>query len=677
MLAAEQTGSGDTRLNISVLGGFSLQTGDGRTLPIANRKARGLLAYLALNPSRRESRERLAGLLWSDRGEDLARASLRQCLKQLRKLFNEIQFDGFRAERQDVSLSVGSVHLDLNDASEGLSQNEISPSLLIEDGVPDRILYGLETLDESFAAWLHVIRKNWHDRLVGQLQECLRKGSQEAGKRAAEVLVNIDPTHEEAHRFLIRIHADAGNIALALKQYKLLWDLLDEEFDMEPDESTQSLIADIKAGTYQTAKDAASTPADAKNAEKNGVAGILNRLPVVAVWNFIQGGPWTQESYIIDGFRRELIASLVRFREWVVVDGSPGLDLSNLQGGPTSQIDYQLEGTYLEDSGTVRLVITLKELASRRYIWSEQISLTLDNWFAAQQDIVRRTSIALNIYLSVERVSAVSGGSGIPLDLYDHWLRGQELTLKWRPDAHEKAKQIFHSIIDEAPDFGRAFSSLVQIENAEPLVHPGVHRTEDKMKEVVRLGKEAVHIDPLDSRAQLCLGWAYAINGQFDNAEINLGLACELNENDPWTLVSSALGLAFCDNREKAQQLSDQAFALGLPPSTSNWGYLATLRFLLDDYQGCVEAVDLADDALINLAAWKASACSHLGRTSEAEDALQHFLTLARLQWLKPDSADERDISAWFMQCFPIKSRSTRQRLRGGLKNAGLHFYES
>ena len=47
-------------------------------------KARAALAYIALSEGRRETRERLVGLLWSESGEDKARASLRQTLRDLR-----------------------------------------------------------------------------------------------------------------------------------------------------------------------------------------------------------------------------------------------------------------------------------------------------------------------------------------------------------------------------------------------------------------------------------------------------------------------------------------------------------------------------------------------------------------------------------------------------------------
>ncbi|MDX1424561.1 MAG: hypothetical protein R3322_15555, partial [Kiloniellales bacterium] len=67
-------------LRISLLGGFEAQLGSGRTLVLKGRKTQALLAYLALAPGRRRTRDELSALLWSDRGEAQARSSLRQSL---------------------------------------------------------------------------------------------------------------------------------------------------------------------------------------------------------------------------------------------------------------------------------------------------------------------------------------------------------------------------------------------------------------------------------------------------------------------------------------------------------------------------------------------------------------------------------------------------------------------
>src|SRR5262245_17131665 len=76
-------------LQLRLLGGFELRSAQGQGLTVAGRKVRALLACLALSPGSPWPREKLMALLWSDRAEEQARASLRQALADLRRVLGE------------------------------------------------------------------------------------------------------------------------------------------------------------------------------------------------------------------------------------------------------------------------------------------------------------------------------------------------------------------------------------------------------------------------------------------------------------------------------------------------------------------------------------------------------------------------------------------------------------
>jgi hypothetical protein len=65
------------RLTLALLGGFRATAGSGTGLSITSKKARALLAYLALRPGQRHSRDQVAGLLWGDVDEAQAPCSSR------------------------------------------------------------------------------------------------------------------------------------------------------------------------------------------------------------------------------------------------------------------------------------------------------------------------------------------------------------------------------------------------------------------------------------------------------------------------------------------------------------------------------------------------------------------------------------------------------------------------
>ena len=88
--------------------------------------------------------------------------------------------------------------------------------------------------------------------------------------------------------------------------------------------------------------------------------------------------------------------------------------------------------------------------------------------------------------------------------------------------------------------FSPCYSSLVQMNNIEHFVHPGFLRDLDKARATLELAKTAVQLDPVDSRAHLCCGWSYVMALREAEAAPHMELACELNDNDPWTLLSCA-----------------------------------------------------------------------------------------------------------------------------------------
>lgn len=87
-------------LTFHLFGPFSAAL-DGKPLGGLSRRGQGLLAYLASLPGMRAERGKLADLLWGDRSEDQARASLRQELSVLRKALPE---GALTSDRQAVWL---------------------------------------------------------------------------------------------------------------------------------------------------------------------------------------------------------------------------------------------------------------------------------------------------------------------------------------------------------------------------------------------------------------------------------------------------------------------------------------------------------------------------------------------------------------------------------------------
>jgi DNA-binding SARP family transcriptional activator/tetratricopeptide (TPR) repeat protein len=670
------------RLSITLVGRVALRL-NGRPVELRTRKAAAVLGYLALSEAKQESRERLVGLLWSRSDEEKARASLRQVVRELRQVLEDAGFGGFSAGRLSIGFDNEQVEVDVESIMQLAESGRIHPALLNTARLDERLLEGVDDLDPSFRVWILAKRQTIHERLMRCLEAALSAVdvAGETAKRIASAIVNLDPTHEQACCAMMQTHATDGDTAGALRIYKALWDLLDRDYGMEPSKATQDLVASIKLGAFEQRasdrRDSGSARSEAgsirETTEPSRVPALqrpkVAAKPCLVLRPFAMHGVASDQVHLVQGFSLHLAASLVRFREWSVVDRPPpALVLPEL--GTAAQ--YCIEATAYQAGNEINMVMVLKDEATGTFIWSESFRLSLANWFEAQQRIIRRIATSLNVQLSAERLVRLAGEPDVSLDVYDRWLRGQDLMARFDSESWHRAVAIFRDAIRKSPGFSPCYSSLVQINNIEHFVHPGVFRDLEKAKGTLELAKMAVQLDPVDSRAHLCCGWSYAMALREAEAAPHMELACELNDNDPWTVLSSALFSAFCGSIEHAEQRAAQSLALSPAPSYLDWSYHGIIRFLCGDYAGAVECSNRGNSVGKSQSAWKAAALYYLGEVELAREEARLFLNGIRSFWVGQGAPTDEAITRWMLQAHPIGNTARWEVLRNGLRGAGL-----
>lgn len=143
-----KTGAGDSgAFKLYCRGDVRLYFGDEDCTPKA-RKGRALLAILAAE-QRPLSRTKIIDLLWSDRQEEQARASLRTLLADLKEQFNSRFEDLLVVDRERVALGP-EVRTDL-----------IDPSLARPVG---ELFEGLDHIDPELDEWLRTERERWNKK---------------------------------------------------------------------------------------------------------------------------------------------------------------------------------------------------------------------------------------------------------------------------------------------------------------------------------------------------------------------------------------------------------------------------------------------------------------------------------------------------------------------------------
>ena len=150
-------------LRLTIFGRFRAADALGNEIPIKSRKSRALLAYLALPPGKERSREEVMALLWSDRGDEQARSSLRQALSGLRKELGEI--------------AVGA--LQITDESLALDPDLV----VVEPASPgDALLAGLHINDPAYDEWLRDERLRREDTAATSLMIFLQEDRASASR---------------------------------------------------------------------------------------------------------------------------------------------------------------------------------------------------------------------------------------------------------------------------------------------------------------------------------------------------------------------------------------------------------------------------------------------------------------------------------------------------------------
>ena len=286
--------------------------------------------------------------------------------------------------------------------------------------------------------------------------------------------------------------------------------------------------------------------------------------------------------------------------------------------------------------------------------------------------IVHRIASALNVHLSAERLDRIASITNMPPQIYDRWLHGQFLLNRWHTDEREQAVELFSSITEEDTSFSPAYSALAQMENTNHISQPGRFRTPEASQHALELSHRAVELDPLDSRAHLCLGWSIAFQRQFDQATQCFRQAIQLNESDPWTTTSAAWGLANCDQLEEASQYSRLGIKLSPLPTPTQWCYRSQVAFACREYNDCIQASERAGDVFRVTLAWKAASLAHLGMVEPAQMSAKQFIDIVVSDWQGAKRPTIQTILSWLKQCFPFGNHDVWERLQSGLELAGV-----
>lgn len=210
-------------LRASLFGEFRLETLAGASIHLKNRRASLVLAILFLQPDHSIDRDALSGLLWHDRFPAQAKASLRQCLLDLRKHLDDLGISALVVERNEVSLAVQGISTDLADIETAISDGALEQAAQRLLAIGNRPLLEGVSLNPAFGGWLAARREYVDAQLKSAVAEALQRADAEAKDRLLEASKARFPTLKPAL-------PAPGQTVIAILPFGEAEDLADGEF---------------------------------------------------------------------------------------------------------------------------------------------------------------------------------------------------------------------------------------------------------------------------------------------------------------------------------------------------------------------------------------------------------------------------------------------------------------
>ncbi len=390
-----------------------------------------------------------------------------------------------------------------------------------------------------------------------------------------------------------------------------------------------------------------------------------------------------EQVYFSDGITEDVITELSRFSELTVIARNSsfafrGQDTDMREIGRKLGAGYVVEGSVRRAGNRVRITAQLVGAESGTHVWAERYDRALEDVFAVQEEISRH--IVTAVAQRIRDDSEIAALRRRPEDMraYDLFLQGNRLSDDFNPGAQERALGLFERAIQIDPTFARAYTGLAYIYlNRVIDSGVGVPREEDTNRvKALRLAEQALALDPNDPRVHCSLGYICWTWRDFDRAERHLDLAKAMNPNDPlilmaWAWLQCALG-------RPALALPAAEIAFRLNPQHPSWYnyYLSRIMFQLGRYREAAAILEqrTSDNPARHPRdmAWRAACYSHLGRAEEANHCGQIFVQTVRDLWQGAPSAGSREYVDWVVDVAYLRDPQDVERLRFGLRQAGL-----
>jgi adenylate cyclase len=637
-------------LKLQLLGDFRARDGAGGTVEVSTRKGRGLLTFLALQPAMTAPRERLASLLWGDRGEAQARSSLRQTLTVLRRELGAGIIGGDE-ERVELLATVSDAN-EFRELAGATAAAELRKAVSLFGG---DLLSDSGLTDQVFEEWLLAERATLQDLMLQTLERLLQLETGAGRIAAAKRLVALDPLREASHRALIGAYLAVGEKGLAQKQFEACKVLLKRELGVEPAAETLELgratsSAEAGTGTIPPAERSQGVPA----------VPLVERGELsVAVLPFTNLGSDPEQQHFVDGLTEDLITDLSKVPSLFVIAAQTSFRFRDEPDPATMGrelgVRHVVHGSVRRMSGDLRLNAQLVDAMSGAVVWAERFDRDVEGIYLVQTELAARIA---------ERV--VGAAFAPPPERYrPASVEAQELVMlgrqEWRhsDEAGTRAAPLFKRAIELDPGYSEAYRWLAHGQFMSWLFFNGP--VQSARSQSLVNARKAVACDPGDAAAHSVLAIVLNYQREWDAAsnEIDLALRLNPNESETWSILSD---LRVMEGRGRdAVRCAQRAFELNPRPLGYFYWLLGQAQIAAGDLNAAVITLRREETYRSLSRRLLAAALAMLGRLEEAREEARLFMA----------ASPHFTISHW-IETQPFRDLSMRERFVQAYRKAGL-----
>jgi len=660
---------------LTLFGGFEVKLA-GQVVDLPGQKDRALLAILALPPGAVHSRDKLASLLWGERGDQQARDSLKHGLTRLRQCLQPVTPAPIVADRQSVRLDATGVTIDVatferllgGGAPEALEQ---ATALYRGD-----LLDGIGLRDPAFEDWLLVERQRLRHRaeeaLAELIAQSLATGARERAATAARRLLSLDPLRESACRALMQTHVERAGTAQALKVYETLRDRLHRELGVKPEAETTRLYESIRQQRAAPTSSPESLHTEADSPPKPEAVDLpLPSRPSIAVLPFLNLSGDPEQEYFADGMVEEIIGALSRLRWLFVIARNSsftykGRAVDVKRVGRELGVRYVLEGSVRKSGNRVRIAGELIDTSTGANLWADRFEGNLEDVFDLQDQVTASAVGAIAPKLEQAEIERAKRKPTSSLDAYDYYLRGMAAVHLWTREGNKEALAHFHRAIELDPSFTSAYGMAARCYSQRKAAGWVVDRKRD-VAEAEQIARRAVELGKEDALALATAGNALAyVVGDFDDGAAFIDQAITLNPNLAWGWLYSGYAKVWLGESDAAMERVNRAMRLS-PQDSQFFNMQAAAaggHFVAGRY---VEALSWAEAAVRGYPNYLFSnsvvavSAALAGRPEVAQKAVTR---LRRIQ-------SQLRISD-LMEIFPLRRPEHRAKWAEGLRMAGI-----